>query len=490
MSDTLCLTLLLAVNAWLIAVFALRIRPREGWASPITFWLPFYVLNYPLRAVILSATNGTSVEQDVLFYDYAFLPGEIVAALAYSTLFAVILLGVYASLPRLPELCRKGTALSGGQSQPQEECFTLFLGAFFLVNAVAFGFQVATGNAFSLYTSLEDLKRPFLVNLLLQMRSLKWLLLAYAFLRVQRSRSVLGLVLTFSCLFIEVCGAIISTAKGGLLAIALLWAVSAGIVRQRLPYATLAGVAVLAASFAFFSQAVRQHGSVGDRSAPVLLTAHENMLVAGNVLNGGGSAWEKRLMRIGSRLSYLDAIMLIQRQQPYVADGPYTFGSIVELGNVVPRILWPNRPHLSFNHEMTHAVWGMSRHHFLEMPIGRIGESAFMLGWAGLMLAPLYAVLWHWLYTRFYLAARDDRELAIYLGLLCLIVLPDAYLLYNMKAICVMAFAAIVLRMEDKAQSRPPQGVPSRSPIGKVEPGPAARLVSSPLEQLWRGGRP
>ena len=110
----------------------------------------------------------------------------------------------------------------------------------------------------------------------------------------------------------------------------------------------------------------------------------------------------------------------------------------------MPRIIWSNRPHLSFNHYITNAIWG-EIYTFSESPIGRIGESFFVLYWMGIVYAIFYALLWHFIFNN--LIKKSDNELKhmLYFTLLCLIVIPDAYIIYNLIEVIVILILFFVI---------------------------------------------
>jgi len=72
---------------------------------------------------------------------------------------------------------------------------------------------------------------------------------------------------------------------------------------------------------------------------------------------------------------------LIARSASAVDPGPYAWGSLVELTNLVPRALGIFQEQYSFDRYMTEVVWGQSG--FSQIFVGRIGESFFVLGFGG-----------------------------------------------------------------------------------------------------------
>jgi hypothetical protein len=74
---------------------------------------------------------------------------------------------------------------------------------------------------------------------------------------------------------------------------------------------------------------------------------------------------------------------------------------------------------------VSHDVWGMPWYVESATPLGRIGESFYVLNWAGLIYAVFYGVLWKWLYLRLYQRARFRLTQAYYIALLYCMIFPD-----------------------------------------------------------------
>lgn len=446
---TIAFLLLLLLNAWIVFVYWITVYRKEGPASPLGIVLLFYLLNYPLRAIMLFVAVGTDLEWEFKSWQWGFSQGEICVALSYATLFAGCLVMAYSMLARRtktgPGYYKRESQPGGLNTDWRRMVFFGLFGAYLLV----FAHEAVSGELFGLYESIEDLKRPFLVNLIRLTVDLKWFLVGYAFLRIQRTKSMPVVILTAFVTATIIISALVSTGKGDLVALPLLWAICVWLVRGKIPKFSIALSVTAVIAFAFYSYTARKYDYYGVRSVQgdnILESVRGTAGTVVSVHKEDRDLWKEQAGRVFSRFDGMDSLMLCQRLDPFPEEGLYVAGSMVELGNVFPRPLWPTRPLLSFNHHVTYAVWGRPDDAFLEMPIGRIGESFYVLNWAGLLYAFFYAYLWRWMYGTFFLRSQNDLETAFYLCLAFLVVLPDAYLVYNWKRLVVVVAAYVFLR--------------------------------------------
>ena len=159
MIETLFIALLLC-NFFIVKLYLRNVHPRDGYVGPIFFVLPFYVLNYPVRSIVLFFASGSSWEWQADQMGHRFQREEILFALAYATLFMGMLVGHYAFLcrRRRPRF-RPEASLPSGLSGPYRRAIFFCL---FAAYAILFIYKFYSGELTSLYESIDDLKRPFL----------------------------------------------------------------------------------------------------------------------------------------------------------------------------------------------------------------------------------------------------------------------------------------------------------------------------------------
>jgi len=446
MLDILFIALLLC-NLYIVVIYLRYVHPRDGFIGPLLFVLPFYILNYPIRAVILFLARGSSWAWQVDKFGYHFQLEEILFALAYATLFMGSLIAYYAQLcQRRKQLYRsEAFPASGLSGQYQQFVFLCFFSAYVFL----FVYKLESGELTRLYESIYDLKRPFIVNFLNLIESLKWFLMAYGGFRYLREKSFSALVMVLSISAIIVFSALASTGKGDLVTLALVLGSCFWFVKGKFPKYTMVVFTVVVLFFALYSFTARQYAYMNVRSTQgnpisntlIIVETVRDAFASGNV------RVKETFLPIFSRFNGMDGLLMCQRKNTFLEDNLYVAGSIVEFGNLIPRPIWPDRPHLSFNHHITSTVWGLPGR-FAEMPIGRIGESFFVLNWGGLFYAFLYAFFWNWLYVKFLVQAKDDLKRALYVCLVCLVVMPDAYLVYNWKSVVVVVLSYFAVRLK------------------------------------------
>ena len=382
-------------------------------------WL-WFIVNYPVRAIVLAAGYGSGN------YSPSLSDVEIVAALAYATLFFFVLCVVTFKVSAL------GTPVL--QYYRGEEIWTCR--AFFAITIGVFCFRLLSGRVFALYESAEDLTADFATNLVLSFDPVKWLALvsAVALWRLKRTREFLVIAAITSILIAA--HAILSSSKGPFFQLILIYLLFCGVL-GRLPNRFLLSVGTLfAVAYGGLSYLQRQYSVVrGDFSLDMLA---ENVANLVEQLGGQGfeSLMELATASIAERLNYLDALVLALRKVGEISDSLYQVGGISELLSIVPRFVWESRPIINFNIYVTEFVWGIPGA-VSETPIGRIGEAALVLGWAGILLAPVYGAIFG-VIGKIFAGSQSPMRLAIYVALLLNFVWPDSHSVFLWKNVILV----------------------------------------------------
>lgn len=382
-------------------------------------WL-WFIINYPLRAIVLAAGDGSSN------YFPPLGDVEIIAALAYATLFFFVLCIVTLSVStlRTPTL----------QYYRGEEIW--MCRAFFAITVGVFCFRLFSGRVFGLNESIEDLTTDFATNLALSLDSVKWLALvsAVALWRLKRAREFLVIAATTSILIAA--HAILSSSKGPFFQLVLIYLLFCGVL-GKFPNQFLLSVGTLfAVAYGGLSYLQRQYSVVrGDFSLDVLVDNVSN-LVEQLGDQDLGSLIALATASVTERLNYLDALVLALRKAGEISDPLYQLGGISELLNIVPRFIWESRPIINFNIYLTDFIWGIPGL-VSETPIGRIGESALVLGWAGIVLAPVYGAIFG-VIGKIFAGSQSPTRLAVYVALLLNFVWPDSHSVFLWKSVVLI----------------------------------------------------
>ena len=444
MTDTLFVLVLLC-NFFIVIFFLKVIYPREGIASPITVVLFFYLFQYPIRAICLYLSNDTSFEIIFERGRYGFDSGEIVEALIYATLYIFLLVGFYTLISGSHKSSSiKANAHSNiAMNSHQNMVLYIVMISYFMV----FLYKFMTGDLYTLYYELDDLKRPFLINLLYIVLNLKWFLLAYWFLSFLRKKpySAFVLLAISATIIIE---AIISTGKGRIVTLIIVMACSYWFVKGKLPKWSFVVSTCVILLFCYYSSISRQIAPELVRKSQETVIRSTSMVFSSVVDDYHVSSKPviEKVITIFNRLNALDGLILCQRNRENDKDNLYSLGSLIELGNIVPRIFWSDRPHLSFNHHITSSVWEI-HYNFFEMPIGKIGESFFVLQWMGVLYALFYAFLWNWLHKSLLIYTRSDMKRALYFSLMVFLIFSDSTLVHNIKDVIIVTLFYNIIKL-------------------------------------------
>ena len=133
----------------------------------------------------------------------------------------------------------------------------------------------------------------------------------------------------------------------------------------------------------------------------------------------------------------------------------------MELVNLVPRAFGIVTEQYSFDRHVTFAVWGETD--FSQIFIGRIGESFFVLGFAGLLYALLHAGVFAYVASLWRRLSGDIGGISLYVAILLGWLYQDASLTYQAKNLIAIllgyCLAKLVVRLLASAsQGTAPQG--------------------------------
>jgi hypothetical protein len=432
---------LLLVNVGLLVWYFRAVQYKHLWLLPSTFFLVSYALHYPVRMLALQHSR---------YNLFQLSNEEICLALAYATVFAALF--AFTSLAGRFHRNREGFPARWVEETP------LAGHLIFAVWAASFAYRCQAGMLFALYEGQESLYKSPLVSLVLSADPLKWFVLAYCVFYLHRpndrllslgtlnaasaragsavavsarsraGRWVLRLEMwaTIGAIMFE---AAASTAKGPLVYLLFFYFIGSSLRNRRPSLAVLVPSVALLGAFTAYSYIVRYHGTV--RGTFTIAKFVDNFRVAERVMRETEAGNTLGKQGAVDRFSYLDSLALCRRKAEWLERGNYQLGSAIEVLNLIPRFLWPERPHLSFNHHVTWDIWGYS--FFSETPVGRIGESYYVLGNAGVLGGVAYALLFNLIYGVFLRRARTAFAWGLYGWLLMVFCVPDAYLTYNLK---------------------------------------------------------
>lgn len=408
------------------ATWALRSfrSPECFWLNPLVVPIAVWSLSYPLWALTRGALGwafGAASVEDVT------VETRLLVVL-FAALF-IVAVGIGSrAFPRLRRLRPIETVHIG----PRERL--RIHGAFLLVGG-AWVVRFWTGSTLGLYEDFEQLTHSIWENIVGMVSGGIWLVLPACMIAYALSRRKAFLL---ESLFLTLCilaYALMSTSKGSVAQLALMLlmvrsALGRGRVRSNLGVAAAAvGLFVI---FGVYSYELRERAYGMVRG----LNAYDTNVVAGIVAASPprdvfGANFPKLLERV---TGYGDGLAKLIQGDARRGEPLYALGSLVEVGNLIPRFVWKDRPHLSFNHHVTVAVWGLYGL-LSESPIGRLGEAFYVAGWGGLVYGVLYGAMFSGMTMLWAKLRSSVWGAAFFISILLVWVTPDAYLLYNLKPV-------------------------------------------------------
>lgn len=419
---------LLIINFLSILYFIKNVSLRSIWINPLTIIILFYLFNYPIRGLMLLYGNRN--------IHYNFDVSEINIALTYSTVFYILIL--YGFFHLFKEKDFNDVKLKIKLILKRED-FSICHSAFLLVFASYF-YYFYTGKIYSLYSEVDDLYSDFLTNFIGSFKSIGWFVVVYGIMIWITSKKKLFLIEAMSVFLLIFLSAFISTSKGSMVGLALALFFVYSVFNRKPPIILLLGLFSLFICYSIYSYIIRYYGTV--RGTFDVYDLIKNLELATEYINdtdvivnlGGNSSID--------RVAYLDGLILCIRKGFFnIEKDYYIFGGISELANLIPRFIWIDRPFLNYNIFLTSEIWG-NKGLVSETPIGRIGESFFVLGYLGVIYGLFYGFLFRFIQNKF--VHNDIFLMAMYFFILHNFIMPDAFMFYNIKPI-IFGFVIIYI---------------------------------------------
>lgn len=442
------LIILFAAGAFLlVAVWvAQSIRVSNLFHNPLIYPIFFFVLQYPIRSILVVVAPDLLAQVSIASIhpaDYYLL------GLLFATIF-LALLGISLRLfcpfrmRCLAPVHPAAFAVSrfGGRS-------AWLIHSVAIVYLLTFVYQASTGAITGLYEDFEQLLKGRMEFFLGEIVGLRWFIATMCAVAFMLTGRFIFFAEAMLIIFTVIVAALLTTSKGQILNIGIFILLVTAVSGRRVPYGRITILAVATILFGAMSYEIREvaYFEVRGFASPLeLIEKYHAALFNINLF----ALLQKHWLSVLDRVTYYgDALAVMLSAPPKHGEGPYVMGSLVELGNLVPRTIWVDRPHLSFNHYVTGAVWGIHGV-FSEMPIGRIGEAFYVAGWLGVGYGIVYGALFAGLCLFWRKARQSVWGSAAWVGVVMAWVVPDAYLTYGLKQVIVVCCVAYGLGLLSK----------------------------------------
>lgn len=421
--ETLPIYLIVLVNIGILYFFFRSLPAASRFLFVMVVPVVFYFLNYPLRALIVLNSGQQNYSADAMY-----------SSLLYGTLFTIIMLLFY----RL----RTNNQVSGydcSKTDVSDKDMFLCHGTFGLVIAV-FCFKVFTGRLAGLYDSTSALYSSFGVNFILMFDSIKWFCLTSSFIIYAKQKRPVFLFEGVTVSAIILFESFATTSKSTVVALLLFYLFFKSLNKSKINYAVICLCSCAIYLYMTVTYLVRYYGVVrGSLNLQTVIANYSNLAD----LFHYGSNQQLGIQGVAGRFNYLDGLAFTMQHAERLDKGVYSLGGIAELLNAIPRYFWPERDLFNFNMYLTRNIWGFGDL-VSETPIGRIGESFFVLGYAGLLYAVVYGCLFAAIENRVFRNC-SVTYLSMYFVVLYYYVWSDAHIVFYWKTILWTVLTVVCL---------------------------------------------
>lgn len=412
-------------------------RLGRVWINPMTFVLVYYFFNYPVRALLIVYFPDT---YNSLFFE----DGDVILGLVYSAVYVAIFVGTYVFILRTFRVTFECPALVSCKLDTR--LFLVSSTVVLLAGAAVLGYEVESGGSFSLGQDIQELRRPLWVNLFGVFFSLKWFSLCLGVLVSIRTKNPKLVFATFLILLMIVAEGILSTGKGFLAVLFLMFLFIDNFLTGRIVRLPVALVgAIILIFFSAYSYYSRINIGFGAESEGGFKDFF-NFFSSGDVFGVVGDQLEIMLDR---GTYYLDGLIIMIRDGLAVAPGPYAFGSAIEIFNIIPRAAGLGIEQYSFDRHITESVW--KSWVFSQIFIGRIGESYFVLGYLGVIYGVINASVFAFVARRWKSSSKSLAGIALYFSVLVSWLHQDASLFYQIKSLLYILIAFGIVKVLSRA---------------------------------------
>lgn len=395
------------------------------WTLPSTVIGVVYFLNYPIRAAYI-VYIGDRVD-DILHMAYNV--EDLAQALAYATIYyglfvitTVFLIKKYLKLPSV-ELMQEEDAKRGFARFANVLCIAVLLAA--AIRYRSLQIQGIVGG---------EMAGAFGDTLLDNIMYLQWVAMFAAAVMIWRfrmKRFALHFGLVVAVLLLR---SFVLTEKASIFIFAILYLVCESFLKINSRKTVFIAIMCLGLGNSMYSYMIRSYGNF--RGTINKDTVAGNL---GTTMDNREELWQMGPYLI-NRFNLMDNLIYTMKRSEQMDKGVYKFGTVVEIANFIPRVIWPERPFLYFNYFVVEQIFGLP--FGSSDSIGRIGESYFVASYAGVFAGIGYAWLFFFLFYRlWHLATRVYKRL-IFINIFGIYIIHDAYLF---QAAVPLVFTGLII---------------------------------------------
>lgn len=373
--EKLILFALFAINILFFYLYVKDAKRIGFWFLPSSLILFTYFMNYILKPILLLKPP---IEANKILIYFPYTTQDFIFALFYSTLFFInFVCGCIFFNRKLPRNISTIFTYNVAKNIDIEKFNNILsvssiLSYLYLLNTEGiYGFNTGYQRGFwdiILSISASFAYPCFFISLLL--------------FKLNRHKSqILVLIGLVSILLID---SVFSTSKAPILLLLFLYLLYADIVKIKINKWVIVAVAPLILFMFFYSYYSRYYS---DTSTISLDLVTNNL---GQLSNNLDLFYNLVFPSMFNRFELFDNLIYTTLRVDVIDKGYFTYGSIVELFNLIPRFLWTSRPYVYFDYFVGIDILG---NYSSSASAGRIGEAYFVFGRLGFLMGIPYAYI-------------------------------------------------------------------------------------------------
>jgi hypothetical protein len=430
--DTIKIFLIILIAAInFVPVFKYIKRSKDSfWILPFTPFIIDYLLNYPLKAVLLIFPpiyiSDISV---VMNYNI----NDMIGALVFSTLFFFIFMFITLRLLRKLDL-----------KNYRERINKLLASAamkkiIYIVSALVLSVSMFKILNTSFYGLSNEYKNSTLDNILLIIFPLIYISILFNYLLFKRKKTRLALFNTIALILASLVLSFISTAKGPLFIILFIYLIAKQLNNEKFNLKLVIPVIIIFISFWYYSYASRFYGNVHSVSGFGDLRSNVELVTYSDI-----SGFDLVVNTLFNRFELFQNLIYTIKKSDRIEKGVFVAGSAIEIVTFIPTIFWKDRPFPYFNYFVSKEILGLWMF-TNSSSIGRIGEAFFILGYIGFLFGGIYAFLFYQIFKSFYLKSKKYFSVLIYFNIYFLYLIHDDYFFQSVFALVITSLLIILI---------------------------------------------
>ncbi|MBV6419263.1 MAG: hypothetical protein DAHOPDDO_00479 [Ignavibacteriaceae bacterium] len=400
------------------------------WILPFTPFIITYLLNYPLKTVLLLFPPIYISDISILM-DYNI--DDIIGALIFSTLFFFIFMAISLKLLKKIDLKSYRERIQMLLDKPAMRKIINTISALVIFISLYKIFNT------SFYGLSSEYKNTTLDNIILIIYPLIYVAILFNYLLFKRKKTRLALINTLLLIAASLILSFISTAKGPLFILLFVYLIVKQLSNERFNLKLVIPVIIIFISFWYYSYASRFFGNVHDVSGFGDLRSNVELVTYSNI-----SGFDLVVNTFFNRFELFQNLIYTIKKSDRIDKGVFVAGSAIEIVTFIPSIIWTDRPFPYFNYFVSKEILGFWMS-FSSSSIGRIGEAFFILGYMGFLFGGIYALLFYQIFKVFYLKSKKYFSVLIYFNIYLLYLIHDNYFFQSAFTLVITSLLIILI---------------------------------------------